>query len=321
MPVEWVMKTQNENHLQSANQNGLEEVASPSSRGFTRLDLMAVIAVLGVLFMILLPALARSGVDSKSTQCLNNNRQLCNAWRMYADDNNDVLPYASTGGGRLGGSVHWTADRSNPNNYAWTGAHMNYDGGNRANWDPAYDMQLRPLWPYAKSTAIYKCPSDLSTVTRLGGQIVPRILSMAMNLYLGGYAPSSGIDPGDSGGWPFAAPYRIFSKTTELTLPGPAKTFVFIDMRPDSANWGSFMQDMTGYNPLNPTQWNFLDVPGMYHNRAASFSFADGHTEMHRWTDPRTTPPLVSMPVINVIGASPNNADVYWLQDHSTALK
>jgi len=81
------------------------------------------------------------------------------------------------------------------------------------------------------------------------------------------------------------------------------------------------MQDMTGYSPNNPASYNFADIPADLHDGAATFSFADGHTEVHRWMDPRTTPPLVPAPQIVSIGSSPNNADVFWLQDHSTCPK
>ena len=296
--------------------------------GFTRLDLVAVIAVLGVLFLIILPALAKPGLNSKVVQCLNNHRQLCNAWHMYADDNNDVLLYASTGsgGGRSGGSVFVSPAGNKPDDFAWSGAHMNFDGSNLANYDPRVDLQKRQLWAYNRSMGIYKCPSDLSAIVNLSGATVPRILSVSMNLYVGGFAPTAGSGSlsGTDGGWPFAASYRIFSKTTELTKPGPAKAFVFIDMRPDYANWGNFMQDMSGYSPIAPSVRTFNDLPGMYHDRAASISFADGHTEIKRWQDARTTPPLAANgQLLNFDGVASgkNNQDVYWLQDHSTAPK
>ncbi len=57
----------------------------------------------------------------------------------------------------------------------------------------------------------------------------------------------------------------------------------------------------------------------MYHNRAAGFSFADGHSEIKKWIDGRTTPPLA--PKGNILSfpvAQPNNPDIAWVQDHST---
>jgi prepilin-type processing-associated H-X9-DG protein len=139
---------------------------------------------------------------------------------------------------------------------------------------------------------------------------------MAMNMYLGGFA-------GTDGGWPSAQAFCLYTKLTEinggLPTPGPAKLFVFLDMREDCINWGNFMTDMTGY-PNNPATYSFSgDYPGRYHQRAASFAFADGHGEVHQWQDPRTTPPSFSAPPGST--PSPRNPDIAWLQDHSTRPK
>jgi prepilin-type processing-associated H-X9-DG protein len=143
-----------------------------------------------------------------------------------------------------------------------------------------------------------------------------------MNIYVGGFAPAanSGTQAGNDGGWPFAHPYMVYSKLSSITPPD--KVFVFLDMREDRVNWSNFMTDMTGYSPYNPGAYAFTtDLPGMYHNLAAGFSFADGHSEMKKWRDPRTTPPLVAGGDISNIPDStpaPNSVDVAWLQDHST---
>ena len=48
------------------------------------------------------------------------------------------------------------------------------------------------------------------------------------------------------------------------------------------------------------------------------FSFADGHSEIHRWRDGRTMPPLVQNGEIYDMFGSPGNQDVAWLQDHAS---
>jgi len=92
-------------------------------------------------------------------------------------------------------------------------------------------------------------------------------------------------------------------------------------MREDSVNWGNFMTYMAGYSPTDPSQYGFDgDYPGMYHHLACGFSFADGHSEIKRWLDPRTMPPLTvgANPLFSVFTQTPGNVDVAWLQDHST---
>jgi len=292
-----------------------QSVRHAHESAFTLIELLVVICVIALLAATLVPTLAGSRIGSESLRCMNNNRQLCAAWRMYADDRNERLVYSSTSSGAARAPSNDTAD---PDNYAWTGAHMDFSGANRANWDPSYDMMKRLLWPFNKSVGIYKCPSDHSTVVWVGVSR-PRIQSFSMNLFVGGFAPSVGAGPdGNGGGWPFTNPYRIFSKTTYLTAPGPAKTFIFIDMRPEAINWGNFLTDMTGY-PNSYNLYQFGDFPGISHNLGASISFGDGHAEIHRWVDPRTAQQLGS--VVSGSFPSPNNADIAWLQAHSTSPK
>ena len=136
-----------------------------------------------------------------------------------------------------------------------------------------------------------------------------------MNLYLGGWG-------GTDGGW--GAPvsnYKIFFKLSQIIDPSPTLCFVLLDMREDSIDMGNFATDMNGYKPFSPASWGFWDLPGMYHNRACGFSFADGHSEIKKWMDGRTTPGLVNGGLINDRLSSPNNRDVSWLQDHSTRPK
>jgi prepilin-type N-terminal cleavage/methylation domain-containing protein/prepilin-type processing-associated H-X9-DG protein len=300
------------------------EIQGPKSsaeiRGFTLIELLVVIAIIAILAALLLPALSKAKLKAQGIQCLNNHRQLSLAWRLYSEDNNDRLTYASTG--NRAPKVP-SSDPSDPDNYAWSGAHMDFVGGNRANWDPDYDMKRRPLWPYNKSMAIYKCPADHSKVTF--NQVArPRILTMSMNLYVGGFAPAKGGGMcGNDGGWGFADAYQVFCKLGSINPP--TKIFIFLDMREDRVNWSNFMTDMTGYAPPDPSQYKFTtDLPGMYHNNAAGFSFADGHSETKKWLDSRTTPPLVEGevdPLGTSSTAAPNSPDVAWLQDKSTRLK
>jgi len=72
--------------------------------------------------------------------------------------------------------------------------------------------------------------------------------------------------------------------------PGPTGIWVITDEREDRVNNGFFVVDMAGFNPRSPGSLRLVDVPASYHNGAGGVTFADGHSEIHRWLDPRTTP-------------------------------
>lgn len=135
---------------------------------------------------------------------------------------------------------------------------------------------------------------------------------MSMNFWFGGFGGSDGGLSG--GGW------RLYFKMSDLVDPGPVKTWLLLDMREDSIDIGNFATDMRGW-PDNWAQTGFYDLPGFYHHRACGFSFADGHSEIKRWFDQRTMPPLVPDGQVNDGYASPRNRDIVWLQERSTRRK
>jgi len=264
------------------------------------IELLVVIAIIAILAGLLLPSLTRAKTKARGLQCLNNQRQMSVAWRMYTEDNNDLLLFAS----------EWPPVPSTLG-YAWVVGTMDFDPNNRANWDPDVGVKKSLLWPYSgQNLAIWKCPSDNSTVV-VNRVTKPRVRSTSMNVYLGGWG-------GTDGGWGRAvSDYKIYLRQSELIDPGPSKTFLFTDMREDSIDMGNFAVNMAGW-PSKPAAYGFWDLPGFYHNGVGSFSFSDGHSELKRWLDPPTTPPI--KPGIGYPDRfnSPNNLDIAWLQDHAT---
>ena len=92
-------------------------------------------------------------------------------------------------------------------------------------------------------------------------------------------------------------------------------------MTEDRINNGFFVVDMSGFSPSNPSAYQMVDIPASYHNGAAGVAFADGHSEIHRWQDPRTTPPVRKGRNLPLTAAARNNQDVGWLQERSTGLR
>jgi len=274
-------------------------------RAFTLIELLVVIAIIAILAALLLPALTRGKLKAQGIQCMGNHRQLCLAWRMYTDDNRDVLLFSS--------GDH-DPPNYDPNEAAWCTGSMDFSSSNQSNWDPTVDIMRSPMWPYCgNNLAIWRCPADKSYVV-VGGVQKPRVRSMCMNVYLGGFnvGPSHLLPMGGE---------MIYLKYSQLNNPGADRIFVFIDEREDATSWANFYVDMAGYSPYNANAYMLYDLPASYHGNAGGLSFADGHSEVHRWLDGRTMPPLVSEGEVfdGVAGiASPGNKDVGWLQDHST---
>jgi len=271
-------------------------------RAFTLIELLVVIAIIAILAAMLLPALSRAKCRAQSVQCMNNSRQLMLAWRMYAEENRDWLPFG------------YAVSAGPPDNrpYLWVKGiiDVNNDGA-QANWDVESTLKQGAIWPFCKSTAIFRCPADPSTAVNNLNQRVPRIRSMSMSNWVGG----NGDSPGTNwrGYWGLGGRWHVYRKITEMRDPGPVNTFVLLDERKDSINDAYFVVEMDGYPAPGTTQ--LIDWPASYHCGAGGFAFADGHSEIHKWRDPRTMPPLVTD--INRQN-SPNNKDVIWMQDHSS---
>jgi len=77
---------------------------------------------------------------------------------------------------------------------------------------------------------------------------------------------------------------------------------------------------MTGW-PNSARSYRIIDYPASYHNFAGGFSFADGHAEIRKWLDPRTTPILNRGVEIPLDDSSPGNIDVSVMHQLGTATE
>jgi prepilin-type N-terminal cleavage/methylation domain-containing protein/prepilin-type processing-associated H-X9-DG protein len=107
-----------------------------SRAAFTLIELLVVIAIIAILAAILFPVFAQAREKARQTACLSNLRQVGLGLQMYAQDYDEILPYAPTDVPHFG----------KPN------APVSF---------------LSAIFPYTKSRSIYVCPSSVDP-TSLG---------------------------------------------------------------------------------------------------------------------------------------------------------
>lgn len=233
---------------------------------FTLIELLVVIAILALLLAILLPGLSLARAKAREVACLSNLRQLQTCAKLYSMDYDGfLLPNRhvyniNTGGPSLGWDDKMT----------WCAGLAPYD-------TTTENIERALLFPYNRSTGIYRCPADMARVKTQDGQLLSMRRTRSYNL-------SQSIN-----GFPYADPRAYppsFTKEHEIDDPPPARLLFFVGVHEDG-----IMESHFGIPPRGPTfdrlpaQW--WDLPADRHSQGDSFSFADGHAERWRWVKPK----------------------------------
>src|SRR6266516_4172314 len=148
------------------------------TRGFTRVELVALATVVALLGVLLLPVLGDPERNSRTAVCSDNLRKLIAGWSAFAADHADALPFNANA--PIG-------------QYDWCGnSFLDLNPANPNNWNHDIYTKRAQLWPYVLDTAPFTCPYDTTRARASSGpdagRFVPRIRSYSMNNWIGGSA-------------------------------------------------------------------------------------------------------------------------------------
>lgn len=269
---------------------GINRSRSQSRIAFTRLDVLATLASLGLLAFLALPSIGQSP-QSRVQMCVDNLRRLSAAWMVYSEDHQGVFPSnESTASGPTWarGRLDWSTWSDNTNSLLLT------------------DSSKTVIAPYVHSNPqVFKCPADrYLSPTQIEAGWSQRIRSYSMNGFI---ASSHGVSSSD-----LRSQYRHYRSLHDFPRLGPAHLVFFLEEHPDSINENALA------GPTSTESWG--DYPGAFHDGATSMTWGDGHVTRHQWKHRSMYREVVHRWDAFHNKAGPNHPDLLWYLQHCSEL-
>jgi prepilin-type N-terminal cleavage/methylation domain-containing protein/prepilin-type processing-associated H-X9-DG protein len=259
---------------------------SKAARGFTLIELLVVIAIIAILAAMLLPALAMAKKKAMTATCLSNQRQLALAWDMYADDHHGHLVCADT---TLPANAVVNANGDAPWRYATPippslqqpripFSELNTSEADLLTLNQGY--KDAGLYKYAPNVNVLHCPADLRARSSFPGSstAAPGVFAW------GSYSEAAGLN---------GSPYTSSDSPStpivkQSAILHPSRKYLWIEENdPRGENRGSWVLKKAGTATATPpfSDAAMEDSVAAWHGDNSTFSFADGHTESHKWLD------------------------------------
>ena len=217
---------------------------------------------------------------------------------------------------------NWVVGTMHPR-VVWTRAISYARLGTKHCWIPI--LCFRPTCP---TRALYHCPADNYVDPYAGNQI--HVRSYSMNSAVGTifYDATAATPIGSPVGGEFLpgtwttgqTTWQTYGKMSSFKQPGPSETWVFIDENPRTINDSSFCVAAVA----TPGNTYLIDKPSGLHGKAGGISFADGHSTVHQWLDPRTYTVTINgqgNAVQTSTQQSPDDPDCFYLAPLTSALR